>query len=452
MTDMRPGRPENWAEMTPAQKRQFRFDNFVNAQGVKFVSPEAKKAYQTRAKRTLAAYNVEEFDRVPISLPVGDLPYNQYGINAHTAMYDVEKAIKACNQFNAKYSAELEYFASPFTTPAKMLEILDYKLYAWPGHGLSENAPGYQFIEGEYMKPEEYEDLIRDPSDFWLRTYMPRIFGTFESLRLFPPLTDMIEMPVAELAPLANPQVRNTLRKMIEAGEELERRNKLTAPYFGLAAANGFPMGMGGISVVPFDILGDTLRGTTPIMKDMYRRPDILLAALDKIADLTINSILKAPNFYTALMIMFPLHKGADGWMSPKQFDTFYFPSMKKVLDALIKEGLTPHMFAEGAFNTRLESVNAFPKGTVSWLFDQTDMIKAKKVLGGTCCISGNVPSSLMVTGSPADVKECCRKLIEGCAKGGGYILSAGAVAENPKLENLRAMIEAVKDYGIYKK
>jgi hypothetical protein len=31
-------------------------------------------------------------------------------------------------------------------------------------------------------------------------------------------------------------------------------------------------------------------------------------------------------------------------------------------------------------------------------------------------------------------MKELCRELIEGCGKGGGYILSAGAIADNPKL------------------
>jgi hypothetical protein len=42
--------------------------------------------------------------------------------------------------------------------------------------------------------------------------------------------------------------------------------------------------------------------------------------------------------------------------------------------------------------------------------------------------------------------------LIEGCGKGGGFILSAGAIADNPKLENLRAMLAAVREYGVYKK
>ena len=77
-------------------------------------------------------------------------------------------------------------------------------------------------------------------------------------------------------------------------------------------------------------------------------------------------------------MVTYPLHKGADGWMSQKQFDTFYWPSLKKVMDAFIKEGLIQNMFAEGGYNTRLETVNEFPKGSVCWYFDKTDMAKAK--------------------------------------------------------------------------
>jgi len=57
----------------------------------------------------------------------------------------------------------------------------------------------------------------------------------------------------------------------------------------------------------------------------------------------------------------------------------------------------------------------------------------------------------MIVTSSPADVKEYCRKLLETCMPGGGYILSPGSSAENPKLENLKAMVEAVNEYGWYK-
>jgi uroporphyrinogen-III decarboxylase len=109
-------------------------------------------------------------------------------------------------------------------------------------------------------------------------------------------------------------------------------------------------------------------------------------------------------------------------------------------------------LFAEGSFNTRLDLVNEFPKGAVHWLFDRTDMAKAKKILGDKCCISGNVPSSLLIMGKPEEVKAYCRKLIEDCGKGGGYILAGGAQVDRGKPENFRAMLEAAWEYGVYKK
>jgi uroporphyrinogen-III decarboxylase len=109
-------------------------------------------------------------------------------------------------------------------------------------------------------------------------------------------------------------------------------------------------------------------------------------------------------------------------------------------------------MFAEGSFNTRLEYIDKFPKGSVVWYFDRTDIFKAKEVLGKKYCLQGNIPTSMIVTGQPKDVKEYCRKLIQEVGKGGGYILSAGAVPDNPKLENIQAIMEAVREYGFYKK
>ena len=113
-------------------------------------------------------------------------------------------------------------------------------------------------------------------------------------------------------------------------------------------------------------------------------------------------------------------------------------------------EGIVPVLFAEGSYTTRLETVNEFPKGAVSWIFDKTDMAAAKKILGDRCCLSGNVPTSLMVTGSYKETKEYCRKLIEVCAPGGGFILAGGAHCDQGNPENLRAMMDAAKEFGKY--
>jgi uroporphyrinogen-III decarboxylase len=270
---------------------------------------------------------------------------------------------------------------------------------------------------------------------------------------MFQPFTNISEnVHIPQLMPLAMPQVQDMLQKLMDAGKAFQETGQVIKKYAGMGVTYGFPvMGMV-FCKAPFDILGDTLRGTRNIMMDMFRRPEKLLHALDVIADNMIHTILKTPNIHKMCGVSYPLHKGADGWMSQEQFDTFYWPSLKKMMDAFIQEGLIQRMFAEGSYNTRLKRVNEFPKGTVTWYFDQTDMAKAKEILGDQCCIQGNVPTSLILTGKPEEVKEHCRKLIETCGKGGGYILSTGAMAGGVSLENIRAMLAAVKEYGTYKR
>ena len=445
--------PGDWAEMTAEQKRAHRLNRLLDPPHAQFVSKEAEQAYRIRAQRLADVFNVREPDRVPVNLPVGNLPYALYGITLRTAMYDYDQAVAACRQFNDRYSEELEHFTAPWITPARVMEILDYRLYSWPGHGMPMDTPSYQFVESEYMKAEEYDDLIRDPSDFWFRTYLPRVFGAFEPFRMLRPWTDLVEIVnLVQMMPFASPEMQDTLQKLIEVGKEYQKFGKAMADFGPSGLAHGYPATFGAFCKAPFDTLGDTLRGTASVLKDMYRRPDKLLEALDIVADFTIQSVLTSPNLSDIFMVTYPLHKGADGWMSEKQFETFYWPSLKKVMDALIQEGLIQHMFAEGGFNTRLETVNVFPRGSVSWYFDRTDMARAKRILGDRCSIQGNVPSSLIVTGTPADVKAFCRKLIEDCAPGGGYLLCAGAVPDNPRLETVRAMQEAVLEYGWYRK
>jgi len=136
--------------------------------------------------------------------------------------------------------------------------------------------------------------------------------------------------------------------------------------------------------------------------------------------------------------------------MSGKQFETFYWPTLKKVMMGLIEEGLVPLPFAEGDYLPRLDIIKDMPKGKVLWYFEVMDMGRAKKVLGNRACIAGNLPVSVLCTGTPQEVKEGCRKLIETCAPGGGYILTGSASMNEGKPENLRAMMEAAKEYGRY--
>ena len=77
-------------------------------------------------------------------------------------------------------------------------------------------------------------------------------------------------------------------------------------------------------------------------------------------------------------------------------------------------------------------------------------MFKAKEVLGGHHCIQGGVLPTLLEAASPSEVEEYCKKLIEVCGKGGGFILGPGSSIDCAKPENLKAMIDAAHKYGRY--
>ena len=439
---------KNWADLTPEEKREKRYEWWLSAD-INFSSPEARKNYRERALRYVQAYRVEKPDRVPVTLPVGNWPAYLAGTDLKTVIHDYDKLRQAWREFYDKF--ELDSAITPgMVLPAKVYELLEYKLYSWPGHGLPPNATSIQFVEGEYMKEDEYPLLISDPSDFWMRVYIPRVFAVFEPWKSLSPFTSIIEAPAAWFMPYMRPDMQAATRRLIEVGNELSVWTKVVGEFGKWAQESGYPATRMTFCKAPFDTIGDTLRGTKGIVRDMFKRPEQLLEAIDVVTEFTIRQTVASANATQAVSAMFPLHKGADGFMSPKQFEKFYWPSLKKVCDALLKEGIRPELFAEGSYDSRLETVNEFPKGAVGWLFDKTDMARAKKILGSTCCISGNVPSSLMVTGEPKQVKEYCRKLIEVCAPGGGFVLTGGAHVNQGNPDNLRAMTEAAKEYGRY--
>ena len=442
---------KQWAELTPDERREERFERWLSPPDVEFRSSEAEKAYKERVTRFIKAIKLEEPDRVPVMLPAGFFPAYYAGGTLKTVMYDYDELKRAWLKFVDDF--EMDTFGGPgFVLPGKMLDSIDYKLHYWPGHGLADDIASYQYIEGEYMKPDEYDALIRDPADFLLRTFLPRSVGAFAGLRKLGPLTPFIGIPVFYITQFGDPEVRAAVQALLDAGEEGAKWQAAVGEVSQAVREAGVPTIWGALCGAPYDLIGDMMRGTKGIMLDMYRRPDKLCEAMERIAPTVVHEAVGSANDSGCPVVFMPLHKGAGGFMSDDQFATFYWPTLKKVMMGLIDEGLVPLPFAEGDYTPRLEIIKDMPRGTVIWYFETMDMPKAKAVLGDNACIAGNLPAAVLCTGTPQQVKDGCRQLIETCAQGGGYILTAGAGMNQGDPDNLRAMTEAAKEYGVYKK
>jgi uroporphyrinogen-III decarboxylase len=292
---------------------------------------------------------------------------------------------------------------------------------------------------------------MKDPFDFQLRYLLPRTMGAFELFAEVPSFASYQGLPQRLIAMCSDPRFEKLARAIWEASRVMPEFNRIYAETTQAAIARGFPIFRGGLAVAPFDVFADSLRGTHGIVMDMYRQPDKIHEAMEFVLPQLLSGAVMMSDTADCPVIMMPLHKGDDTFMSDKQFEEFYWPTFRRLLIGMVEEGLVPFPVAEGAYNRRLEVISGLPKGAVVWMFDQTDMANAKKILGSKCCIAGNVPVSVAYTGTAQEMKDYCRKLIETCAPGGGYILSGGCTFDMAKPENLRAMMDAAKEYGVYK-
>jgi len=416
------------------------------------VEKTPEELFRERSQRVEDVVQLRVPDRVPVA-PIFQYFYAKYGGITHKeAHYDYDKWSTAVKKTAVDFQPDL--IQNPrhlILAPGLLMEMVDLKEIKWPGHGVSENY-SFQFVEGEYMKAEEYDSFLYDPSDYVLRTYMPRIYGVLEPFKSLPPLRIMmLGYGTAHLfAALARPETTKALETLIKAGAESRRWRSVMNSLQEKLNRMGFPLSSDSIGLAPFDVIGDHLRGTRGAMLDMYRRPDKLIKATEKVLPMELQAATFAAKRSGNPRVFIPLHKGADGFMSLEQFKTFYWPTLRKLITGLIGEGLTPWVLFEGNYSSRLEIIRDIPKGKVIYHFERTDIFKAKEILGDVACIRGGVPNSLLCTGTPEEVKDRCKQLIDVVGKGGGFIMDAGAIIDEAKPENIKAMVDFTKEYGVY--
>ena len=443
---------KSWQALTPDEKMERRFAAWLAASGIKFASPEAEQAYKARVKRITDTVRLKKTpDRVPLICPtagLGGFAAAYCGYTHKDVMFDVDKTVEVINRCTLELQLDTTVLLG--AQLGKVNEILDDKTHKWPGHGLPDDADGIQYLEDEYMKEDEYDAFFEDQTDYRLRTFLPRIWGAAAPLAKLMP---MAQGNIASFVPFAQPEVKTALEKLAQAGQLTVAWQQKTGAANRRLTELGFPSLLGASAGVPFAQFGDSLRGTRGIMADMLKQPEKLLEAMERLVPIIVKRCVSAAKLGDSPIVDFHLHKGADRFMSDKQFRTFYWGPVRKVIIGLIEQGLALNMRFEGPFNSRLEVMRDLPKGKTLWLLGwETDIAQAKEIIGDVACISGNIPAALLYTGTPEEIAAYCRHLIKVAGKGGCYIFSMPleGVNRNTKAENVRAMIKCVKEYGVY--
>ena len=416
------------------------------------INPEQARAlYTEREKRLYDTIALKTPDRVPIIYYSMFWHARNAGMTIKQSMYDYEALSAAVRKIVVELQPDA--FAPAHMTNAlgPTMELMGYRQLKWPGNG-TDDTQTYQYIDGEYMKPSEYDEYIEDPSWFYMTKFLPRVADVYAPFASLPQYAGHQHLRlIHNMRMIRDPKIARGFERMARAGDEAERMFESAGRLHQELASLGFPLGQGVSSMAPYDYFADYMRGSKGAMLDMFRRKDKLLEAMDRSIPIISRVCGDAGQANPCKIVFFPMHWGLDGFMSLPQFKTFFWPQLRRVLMNMIDRGLIPMVLWEGDCTSRLETIADIPRGKAVYWFERTDLARAKAVLGDTVCLRGNVPPSMLNMGTPDEVREYCRNLIKTVGKNGGLILDGGiGIPDEAKAENVRAMHASVREFGRY--
>ena len=406
------------------------------------------------------AFNLRQPDRVPVA-PVVIHYYAALaaGMSHRDAQYHPERNLRALKEATLKNDWDAAVPGGSVFA-GRPLELLGMKQMKWPGGTLPDNVP-FQWVENEYMLQSEYDEMLGDPNGFVVGKLWPRIsttMGLFSRLTEIGRTMPLLSMSSAYVLPgfvggvVSQPDNRALLENLLELSREAEKNRLISGQYSIEMVQLGYPFVVGAMLFCAFDWISACLRGVRGISLDMYQAPDRLLALIGMVnATLVPSTVMMAQQSGTNGAAIF-LHRGSAGFMSEAQFARFYWPCLKSLILGLIEAGLTPIVYAEGDYTPRLKYFQELPPKKFVMHYQDVDRKLAKKLLGDISCFWGNVPTALMCTGTPRQVKDDVKELIDIFGDNGGLVIDSGVgLPDESRPENVQALSEAVREYGVLK-
>ena len=390
--------------------------------------------YQQRLGRYVTAMRNEKPDMVPIRPFVAEFTAKYAGMDCQQVTQDYRLAFDAAVRCAADFDWDA-VVANMVYVWGTIPQVLGGRYLSIPGVGL-ERDTGFQYLEpaedGAWMKPDEYDALIEDPTGYLLNVWMPRT----NRYLLGPGESNTAQNNVAWLK-----GGMAVMQYFTAFGSQVQRLRE----ECGTASA------IAGILKSPFDIIADKFRGYIGLTMDLFERPEKVLAAAEALMPHMLHVALSTADPNKEVPITIWMHRGCVPFVTPAQFDKFFWPTLKPVIEEIWAHGHQTLFYAEGQWKHHWNSFRELPEGSIIYHCDRDDVFEAHRALGDRFAISGGIPNYLLSFGKPQEVRDFCKKVIDEVAADGGYIMDAGAIMQNDtSIENLKAMTEFTRDYGVY--
>lgn len=245
---------------------------------------------------------------------------------------------------------------------------------------------------------------------------------------------------------------KRTFQEYLKYTMFILRMGSLTGKTYGIPSlAPNNPMS--GTINFAVEELEANLLGIKQLSLAMRRDPDKLLRFIDGWDAQKIQPVIDkvkagdGPNYkycFDASILML-----AHNIMNTKQFEKFYWPHFKELLDAYAEKGMNVRIFTEGSIARFTDYFKDYPKGTLTFHIENDDPFEIREKLPNVC-IMGGMTTELMANGTPDECVARAELLCNELGKEGGFILSEGKMVSyrnDAKRENVKAVSEFMRDY-----
>jgi hypothetical protein len=393
-----------------------------------------EELYQLRLKRYLTAMRNEKPDRVPIRPFVAEFTAKYAGMTCQDVAHDFNKAFDAaviCAR-DFDWDAVVPNMVYVWTGLAQAVGL---RYYGIPGIHIP-HTTGFNYIEPPeseaFMREDEYDALIADPTGFLYNTWLPRVS--------------------TEVSKLGEPSTYRNNLAFVKGGMAMLQYFYAFGPQIDrLHRECGTVSAIAGIFKAPFDILADKLRGYVGLTMDIATQPKKVLKACEALMPHLCHVGLTTADPLKQVPIGFWLHRGCVPFVNPKTFDSHFWPTLKPIIEEFWKNGHQTLFYAEGKWAYHYNSFRELPDLSIVYHCDGDDIFEAHHKLHDKFALSGGIPNVLLSYGKAKEVVEFCSRVINEVARDGGYIMDASAIMQNDtSIENLRAMTATCGQRGVY--
>jgi len=361
---------------------------------------DPEDTYQRRLNRILKTVALEEADRTPVVLEYSG--FAAYVTGTRMA----------------------EFLRSPAANLAAMVQTyrmvgggdaINYGSF-WP-YGLCYDfmarvaVPGVDLPDDAMWQVVETELMTRADYDRLLDVGWPAFFDDFMKARVLKGVPDAYLPPRRK-----SPGVQKAWR------------------------AEGVPVLSGGDVTTPFELLCGS-RSLMGFSRDLMEIPDKVIAAMDAIMPHLAGGVIRTAKMHGCPLVWVGGWRTAPMMLSPDMWQRFVWPYFSSLVREVVDGGLIALLHLDSDWTRELERFRELPRAKCILALDgETDIFKAKKILGDHMCLMGDVPASMLYLDTPAIVSEYCTRLIRELGPA-GFILQSGCdIPANAKLENVQAM------------